>query len=191
MPLQPVQQGIASQSAGAKASLPSTWSDHSVDISLDFLGPGMHPPKPSQPTLNTLQQGERKGRAGANCDTVARLFSKAPHQSHVIYNLALSFTEFVLSFPGNQAPANMLSQGFSVMSLGPPTIRQPVNPMMHPGAGTGMGMGMGMAPNQGMMVMGMNMGMPGSMGMGMGMMNPAMVQQPKHDAFADFANFGK
>lgn len=88
----------------------------------------------------------------------------------------------------------MLSQGFSVMSLGPTTVRPPVNPMMHPGAGMGMGMGvgMGMAPNQGMMGMGMNMGgMPGTMGMGMGMMNPAVVQQPKHDAFADFANFGK
>ncbi|CAI5651635.1 clathrin interactor 1a isoform X3 [Oreochromis niloticus] len=154
-PLQPVQQGVSSQGAGAKASLPSTWSDHSVNISLDFLGPGMHPPKPAQPSLNTLQQG-------------------------------------------NQAPGNMLSQGFSNMSLGPTAVQPPVNPMMHPGAG------MGMAPNQGMMGMrmwmhqggmnmgmpqgGMTMGMPGGMGMGM---NPAMAQQPKQDAFADFGNFGK
>lgn len=65
VPLQPAQQGAASQSAGAKASLPSTWSDHKVDISLDFLGPGMQPPKPMQPTLNTLQQGERSRRAVA------------------------------------------------------------------------------------------------------------------------------
>ncbi|XP_037531312.1 clathrin interactor 1a [Nematolebias whitei] len=153
-PLQPqlVQHGGASQSAGAKASLPSTWSDHSVNISLDFLGPGMTPPKPSQPSLNTLQQG-------------------------------------------HPAPANMLSQGFSNMSIGATTVRPPVNTMMHPGAS----MGMGMAPNQGMMGMGMNMGMPqagmtmgmpGAMGMGMGM-NPQMIQQPKHDAFADFGNFGK
>lgn len=151
MPLQPVQQGMASQGAGAKASLPSTWSDHSVNISLDFLGPGMQPPKPSQPSLNTLQQGY-------------------------------------------QVPANMLSQGFSSMSLGPTTVRPPVNPMMQPGGGMGMnmgmGMGMGMTPNPGMMGMGMNMGMPSAMGMRMGM-NPAMVQQPKQDAFADFANFGK
>uniref|UniRef100_A0A3Q2WDY9 Clathrin interactor 1a n=1 Tax=Haplochromis burtoni TaxID=8153 RepID=A0A3Q2WDY9_HAPBU len=168
--LQPVQQGVSSQGAGAKASLPSTWSDHSVNISLDFLGPGMQPPKPAQPSLNTLQQG-------------------------------------------NQAPGNMLSQGFSNMSLGPTAARPPVNPMMHPGAGMGMGMGMGMAPNQGMMGMGMNMGMhqggmnmgmhQGGMNMGMpqggmtmgmpgGMgMNPAMAQQPKQDAFADFGNFGK
>ncbi|XP_075958970.1 clathrin interactor 1a isoform X2 [Anarhichas minor] len=152
----PMQQGMAG-GAGAKAALPATWSDPSVNISLDFLGPGALPPKQSQPTLNTLQHG-------------------------------------------NQTPANMLSQGFSGMSLGTTTVQPPVNPMMHPGAGMGMGMGMatnqgmmGMATNQGMMGMGMNMGMPqGGMAMGMGMgMNPAMVQQPKHDAFADFGNFGK
>ena len=59
-PLQPQQpqQGMASQGPGAKAMLPSTWSNHAVNISLDFLSPGMQPPKPSQPTLNTLQQGE-------------------------------------------------------------------------------------------------------------------------------------
>lgn len=83
------------------------------------------------------------------------------------------------------------------MNLGPTPVRPPANAMMQPGAG--MGMGMGMVPNQGMMGMGMNMGMPqggmtmgmpGGMGMGMGM-HPAMVQQPKHDAFADFGNFGK
>uniref|UniRef100_A0A1A8BW94 Clathrin interactor 1a n=1 Tax=Nothobranchius kadleci TaxID=1051664 RepID=A0A1A8BW94_NOTKA len=152
VPMQPqsVQQAAASQSSGAKASLPSTWSDHTVNISLDFLVPGVQPPKPSQPSLNTLQQG-------------------------------------------HPVPANMLSQGFSSMNLGPTNIRPPANAMMHPAAG------MGMAPNQAMMGMGMNMGMPqggmtmgmpGAMGMGMGM-NPGMVQQPKHDAFADFGNFGK
>ncbi|XP_047208918.1 clathrin interactor 1a [Girardinichthys multiradiatus] len=153
-PLQPqsMQQGMASQGPGANASFPSTWSDHSVNINLDFLGPGMQPPKPSQPSLNTLQQG-------------------------------------------NQLAPNMLSQGFASMNLGPTPVRPPVNAMMQPGAG----MGMGMVPNQGMMAMGMNMGMPqggmamgmpGGMGMGSGM-NPAMFQQPKHDAFADFGNFGK
>ncbi|MEQ2305938.1 hypothetical protein AMECASPLE_003132 [Ameca splendens] len=149
---QPMQQGMASQGPGAKASLPSTWSDHSVNINLDFLGPGMQPPKPSQPSLNTLQQG-------------------------------------------NQLAPNMLSHGFASMNLGPTPVRPPVNAMMQPGAG----MGMGMVPNQGMMAMGMSMGMPqggmamgmpGGMGTGLGM-NPAMFQQPKHDAFADFGNFGK
>nr|XP_040029773.1 clathrin interactor 1a isoform X2 [Gasterosteus aculeatus aculeatus] len=159
--LLPMQQGMASQGAGAKAALPATWSDPSVNINLDFLGPGAHPPKQSQPTLNTLQHG-------------------------------------------NQTPTSMLCPGFSAMSIGTTTVRAPVNPMMHPASGMGMGMatnqammGMGMATNQAMMGMGMNMGMPqGGMAMGMpnaaGMgMNPAMVQQPRHDAFADFGNFGK
>ncbi|XP_010771097.1 clathrin interactor 1, partial [Notothenia coriiceps] len=53
--MQPMQQGGASQ--GAKAALPATWSDSSINISLDFLGPGVQPPKQSQPTLNTLQHG--------------------------------------------------------------------------------------------------------------------------------------
>ncbi|XP_034070818.1 clathrin interactor 1a [Gymnodraco acuticeps] len=143
--MQPMQQGGASQ--GAKAALPATWSDSSINISLDFLGPGVQPPKQSQPTLNTLQHG-------------------AP------------------------VPSSMLPQGFAAMNLGPAAVKSPVSPMMHPGAGMGMspnqgmmGMGMGMSPNQGMMGMGMNMGMP-QMGMGMN-------QQPKHDAFADFGNFGK
>ncbi|XP_053735004.1 clathrin interactor 1a [Synchiropus splendidus] len=146
--LQPAQQGPA-----AKAPLPSTWSDPSVNISLDFLGPGMHAPKASQPSLNSLQQG-------------------------------------------SMTSPTMLSQGMSAMNLGPSPVRPAMSPMMHPSVGM---MGMGMVPNPAMMGMSMNMGMPQSgmpmgmpaaMGMGMGM-NPGMVQQPKNDAFADFANFGK
>lgn len=88
MPLQPVQQGVASQGAGAKASLPSTWADPTVNISLDFLGPGMQPPKPSQPTLSTLQQGERNGGSDMKGDTVARLSFKAHTiKSNVIFKM--------------------------------------------------------------------------------------------------------
>lgn len=71
MSLQPVQQGMAAQGAGGKAALPSTWADQSVNISLDFLSPGMQPPKPSQPTLNTLQHGEKNGSAGESVDAAA------------------------------------------------------------------------------------------------------------------------
>lgn len=53
-PLVP-QQSVQKQEA-KKASMPSTWSDSSVNISLDYLGPGMLPPKPTQPTLNMMQQ---------------------------------------------------------------------------------------------------------------------------------------
>ncbi|XP_050983591.1 clathrin interactor 1a [Labeo rohita] len=169
-PLMP-QQPMA-QKPNPKAALPSTWSNSNVNISLDYLGPGMHPPKPSQPTLNMMQQG-------------------------------------------GQTPVNMMTQGFAGMNLGmqaaPAMVRPPTNTMMG-GMNMGMQPGMtgstmpmpnmgGMPVNQGMMGMNMNMGMstaqmgmPGNMGMGTGMpvmgMNPAMGQ-PKQDAFADFANFGK
>lgn len=49
------QQSVQKQEA-KKASMPSTWSDSSVNISLDYLGPGMQPPKPTQPTLSMMQQ---------------------------------------------------------------------------------------------------------------------------------------
>ncbi|KAM5172120.1 clathrin interactor 1 [Mantella aurantiaca] len=37
-------------------SLPATWSDPSVNISLDSLIPGMQPHKPAQPSLNAMMQ---------------------------------------------------------------------------------------------------------------------------------------
>lgn len=168
VPLMP-QQPMA-QKPNPKAPVPSTWSNSNVDISLDYLGPGMQPPKPSQPTLSMMQQGV-------------------------------------------QTPVNMMTQGFVGMNLGmqaaPSMVRPPTNTMVG-GMNMGMQPGMtaspmsmpqmgGMPVNQGMMGMNMNMGMsaatmgmPGGMGTGMpGMgMNPAMGQ-PKQDAFADFANFGK
>lgn len=102
----------------------------------------------------------------------------------------------------------MMTQGFAGMNLGMQPSPAPVRPAINPMMGTmgmpptmgGGAMGVtpmgGMAINQGMMGMNMNMGMPGAVGMGMGMslpamsINPGMAQQ-KHDAFADFANFGK
>ncbi|XP_053486403.1 clathrin interactor 1a isoform X2 [Ictalurus furcatus] len=163
-PLVP-QQSLEKQEA-KKASMPSTWSDSSVNISLDYLAPGMQPPKPTQPTLNMMQ------------------------------------------YHGVQVPVNMMTQGFAGMSLGmqpsPTSVRPPTNPMMGnmgmPPAMGGGAMGVtpmgGMPLNQGMMGMNMNMGMPGAVGMGMGMSVPVMsmssaMAQQKHDAFADFANFGK
>ncbi|KAJ8254701.1 hypothetical protein GJAV_G00196210 [Gymnothorax javanicus] len=162
-PLDPLMsQQVGVQKSGTKASLPSTWSDPSVNISLDFLSPGMQPPKQSQPTLSMMQQ------------------------------------------QGVQAPANMMAQSFAGMNLNmqptPTPVRPPANPMM-PGASgmtmgmmPNMGMGtMGMAPGMGMMGFNMNMAMSAS---GAGMAMPGMavgpgVTQPKQDAFANFANFGK
>uniref|UniRef100_A0A8C7JUD3 Clathrin interactor 1 n=1 Tax=Oncorhynchus kisutch TaxID=8019 RepID=A0A8C7JUD3_ONCKI len=52
----PQQHEVMLGTEGSMGSaIPSTWSDSSVNISLDFLAPGMQPPKPVQPTLNTLQ----------------------------------------------------------------------------------------------------------------------------------------
>lgn len=109
----------------------------------------------------------------------------------------------------------MVTQGFAGMNLGmqatPTMVRPPANTMM---GGMNMGMQPGMAGgamcmptmggmplNQGMVGMNMNMGMStaamgmtGNMGMGTGMPVMGMsgaVGQPKQDAFADFANFGK
>lgn len=54
-PLVP-QQPVA-QKPDPKASMPSTWSNSNVDISLDHLG-HLQPPKPSQPTLSMMQHGK-------------------------------------------------------------------------------------------------------------------------------------
>uniref|UniRef100_A0A3P8WX98 Clathrin interactor 1a n=1 Tax=Cynoglossus semilaevis TaxID=244447 RepID=A0A3P8WX98_CYNSE len=160
-PLQPLQQGVVKHGAGAKASLPSTWADHSVNINLDFLGPGGQPPKPSQPSLNKLQQGELM---------LLMIIRYRTDQ--------LSPCSGMMGMPPNQGLMGMPpNQGM----MGMP----PNQGMMGMASNQGM---MGMAMNMGMPQGGMTMGMPGVMGMGM---SPAVVQQPKHDAFADFGNFGK
>ncbi|XP_029021497.1 clathrin interactor 1a isoform X2 [Betta splendens] len=179
--MQPVQQGASSQSAGAKAPLPSTWSDPSVNISLDFLGPGMHPPKPSQPTLNTLQQGNQ---------VPANMLSQG------FANMSLGTT--TIRPPINPNPMMQPGAGMGMgMAMTPQQGMMGMGMTMGmPQGGMTMGMpqgGMTMGMPQGGMTMGMpqggmTMGMPGAMGMGM---NPALVQQPKYDAFADFGNFGK
>lgn len=131
-PLQ--RQGIASQGSAAKAALPSTWSDHSVNISLDFLGPGMHAPKPSQPSLNTLQQGNQPP---ANM-------------------LAQGFTHMNLG-PTTIRPAvnPMMHPGVGMgMGMVPNQGMMGMNMMGMPQPGMGMGMGMGMPG-----AMGMGMGM--------------------------------
>ncbi|XP_032885869.1 clathrin interactor 1 [Amblyraja radiata] len=165
----------------AKPSLPSTWSDPSVNISLDFLTPGMQSPKPQQPSLNTMMQQQ-----GAQ-----------PPVNLVTQN----FSTISISSPTSAMPPR--PPGASHLTAN----NVPVGMGMQNAMGTGavgmnpMGVPQGNVMNQGMM--GMNMGMApagmtltGSMGMGvpaMGIsasMQPAMVQS-KQDAFANFANFSK
>ncbi|XP_036444053.1 clathrin interactor 1 isoform X1 [Colossoma macropomum] len=171
-PLLPQQ--MSGQKPGGKVSMPATWSDPSVNISLDFLSMGMNPPKPSQPTLNTMmQQGIQ------------------PPINMVTQN----FAGMTLNTPTGVAvrpPINpVMGSGGTGMGM-PPTMATGTVGMGSVGIGgvpTGQGL-MGMNMNMAPVGLGLSggLGMP-VMGMGQGM-TPTMLQ-PKQDAFANFGNFGK
>ncbi|XP_040006967.1 clathrin interactor 1-like [Xiphias gladius] len=189
------QQPIGQQQnvgVGGQGSLGSTWSDPSVNISLDFLSAGLNPTK-TPPTLNNIIQ--QQGVPPVNL-------------------LAQNFGGLNLSSPPHvtpiRPPANPLMAG-SAMTMGMPASMATGMPAtlaagMPPSMTTGtLGMG-GIPVNQGMMGMNMsmNMGMTspvmmggvagmGVPGVGMGLahsINPGVVP-PKQDAFANFGNFGK
>uniref|UniRef100_A0A5F8G360 Clathrin interactor 1 n=1 Tax=Monodelphis domestica TaxID=13616 RepID=A0A5F8G360_MONDO len=154
-------------------TLPSTWSDPSVNISLDNLLPGMQPSKPQQPSLNTMIQQQ--------------------NMQQPMNVMTQSFGAVNLSSPPNMIPVRPQT---NTLMGGPMPVGMP-NVM----TGT-MGIAsLGNTPlmNQGMMGMNVNMGMPSSgLGltgtMGMGVPSLAMASgtvQPKQDAFANFANFSK
>ncbi|KAF6280526.1 clathrin interactor 1 [Rhinolophus ferrumequinum] len=154
-------------------TLPSTWSDPSVNISLDNLLPGMQPSKPQQPSLNTMIQQQ-------NMQQPMNLMTQ-------------SFGAVNLSSPSNMLPVRPQTT---------PLMGGPM-PLSMPSVMTGtMGMApLGNTPmmSQNMMGMSMNIGMSAAgMGLtgtvGMGVPNLAMASgtvQPKQDAFANFANFSK
>ncbi|KAF7663552.1 hypothetical protein LDENG_00207890 [Lucifuga dentata] len=175
--------GVAGQ-----GSLGSTWSDPSVNISLDFLSAGLNPTK-TPPTLNSIIQ--QQGAPPVNL-------------------LAQNFGGLNLSSPPHvtpiRPPANPMIAS-NTMTMGMPAMPAGIPASLAAGMPTSMTtgtMGMGGIPvNQGMigMNMSMNMGMAspvmmggmGVPGVGMGLahpITPAMVQ-PKQDAFANFGNFGK
>ncbi|XP_066129247.1 clathrin interactor 1 isoform X1 [Saccopteryx bilineata] len=154
-------------------TLPSTWSDPSVNISLDNLLPGMQPSKPQQPSLNTMIQQQ--------------------NMQQPVNVMTQSFGAVNLSSPSNMLPVRPQTN----------TLMGGPMPMSMPNVMTGaMGMSpLGNTPmmSQSMMGMNMNIGMStAGMGLtgtvGMGMPNLAMTSgtvQPKQDAFANFANFSK
>uniref|UniRef100_A0A3B4B4L3 ENTH domain-containing protein n=1 Tax=Periophthalmus magnuspinnatus TaxID=409849 RepID=A0A3B4B4L3_9GOBI len=158
MPQQPMGQ---QQKVGGQGALGSTWSDPSVNISLDFLSAGLNPNK-TPPTLNNIIQ--QQGVPPVNL-------------------LAQNFGGLNLSSPPHVTPirpaANPMMSG-NCMSFGMPT-----SPPMTTGMPTMMGMNMNMNLGMGAPVM---MGVP-TMGLTHSM-SPAMVP-PKQDAFANFGNFGK
>ncbi|MBN3302503.1 clathrin interactor 1a isoform X2 [Amia ocellicauda] len=176
-----VHQMQAAQKHGAKASLPATWSDPSVNISLDFLSPGMQPPKPQQPTLNTMiqQQGVQpalnvvgQSFAGMNLNVQPSPLAVRPPTNPMMASPGVA-----IGMPPSMATGGM---GLSPMGMATGTAIPPSQGMMN--------MNMGMPPAGMGMAGPMGMGMP-AMGMAAGM-NTAMVQ-PKQDAFANFGNFGK
>ncbi|NXG07951.1 EPN4 protein, partial [Sakesphorus luctuosus] len=162
----------------ARKTLPLTWSDPSVNISLDNLVPGMQPSKPQQPSLNDMMQQQ--------------------NMQQPMNVMTQNFAAVNLSPQPNMMPVrpqtSPLMGGPMPVGMGMPSVM----------SGT-MGMTpMGPMPmmNQGMMGMNMNMGVPATgMGLtgtiGMGVPNMAMTSltpgtvQPKQDAFANFANFSK
>lgn len=188
------QQGIGQQQkagVGGQGSLGSTWSDPSVNISLDFLSAGLNPTK-TPPTLNNIIQ--QQGVPPVNL-------------------LAQNFGGLNLSSPPHvtpiRPPTNPMMAG-NAITMGMPASMTTGMPgslaaSMPPSMATGT-MGMGVPVNQGMMGMNMsmNMGMAtpvmmggmagmGVPGVGMGLthsISPAVVP-PKQDAFANFGSFGK
>ncbi|CAN2387341.1 Clathrin interactor 1 [Pristimantis euphronides] len=119
--------------------LPSTWSDPSVNISLDSLMPGMQPCKPSQPSLNAMmQQQTMQQPMGMMPQTFANLnISGSPGMMP-----SRPQTSPILPGPmtGAMGIPNMMT-GTMGMAAIPPMMNQGV--MVMPGT---MGMPMGIAP---------------------------------------------
>ncbi|XP_010193067.1 PREDICTED: clathrin interactor 1 isoform X2 [Mesitornis unicolor] len=157
----------------ASKTLPSTWSDPSVNISLDNLVPGIQPSKPQQPSLNTMMQQQNMQQpmnvmtqnfAAVNLSPQPNMMPVRPQTSPMM---------------GGPIPVGMGMPGVMSGTMGP-------TPMMNQGV-LGMNMNMGV-PATGMSLMGtIGMGLPN---IAMTSLTPGTVQ-PKQDAFANFANFSK
>ncbi|XP_021265994.1 clathrin interactor 1 [Numida meleagris] len=162
----------------ASKTLPSTWSDPSVNISLDNLVPGLQPSKPQQPSLNTMMQQQNMQQpmnvmtqnfAAVNLNPQPNMMPVRPQTSPLMGG----------SIPVGMGMPSVMPGTMGMTSMGP-------MPMLNQGT-------MGMNMNMGVPATGM--GLTGTIGMGitnisMTSMTPGTVQ-PKQDAFANFANFSK
>ncbi|XP_037762142.1 clathrin interactor 1 [Chelonia mydas] len=163
----------------ASKTLPSTWSDPSVNISLDNLVPGMQPSKPQQPSLNTMIQ-QQNMQQPVNVMTQNFAAVSLNSQSNVMPVRSPTSSLMGGSIPVGMGMPSVMTGTMGMTSLGN-------TPMMNQGI-------MGMNVNMGMPAAGM--GLTGTMGMGVptiamtSAMTPGTVQ-PKQDAFANFANFSK
>ncbi|XP_064134985.1 clathrin interactor 1 isoform X4 [Loxodonta africana] len=154
-------------------TMPSTWSDPSVNISLDNLLPGMQPSKPQQPSLNTMIQQQNMQQP---MNVMTQSFGAVNLSSQSNMLPVRPQANPLMGGPMPVSMPNMMTGSMGMAPLGNP-------PMM----------------NQSLMGMNMNVGMssPGlglSGTMGMGVPNVAMTSgtvQPKQDAFANFTNFNK
>uniref|UniRef100_A0A3Q3KIU3 ENTH domain-containing protein n=1 Tax=Monopterus albus TaxID=43700 RepID=A0A3Q3KIU3_MONAL len=174
MPTMPLSR--SQQVDTVNGSLGSTWSDPSVNISLDFLSAGLNTTKTS-PTLNNIIQ----------------------QQVPPVNLLAQNFGGLNLSSPPHvgpiRPPANPMMAGSAMnMATMPPSMTTGAMGMGGIPVNQGM-MGMNMSINMGMTAPMMMGGMPGMgvPGVGMGLphsISPAVVP-PKQDAFANFGNLGK
>uniref|UniRef100_A0A8C2ZSH2 Clathrin interactor 1b n=1 Tax=Cyclopterus lumpus TaxID=8103 RepID=A0A8C2ZSH2_CYCLU len=177
MPLSRSQQPIGQQQkvgVGGPGSLGSTWSDPSVNISLDFLSAALNPTK-TLPTLNNIIQ--QQGIVSPPHVTPSR-----PQATPLMASNAMT-----MGMPASMAtgmPVSLASSMPPSMTTGMGGI--PVNQGM---MGMNISMNMGMATP--VMMGGMaGMGVPG-VGLGLGHSITPAVVPPKQDAFANFGSFGK
>nr|XP_057943082.1 clathrin interactor 1-like isoform X1 [Doryrhamphus excisus] len=157
---------------GVPGSLGSTWSDPSVNISLDFLSSNLNPTK-SQTALNNILQQQ----------------GVPP-----VHLMAQNFGGLNLSTPPDVTPIRPLANHMMANTTMPPSMTSgPVGMGTLP-VNSGM-MGMNMSMNMGMAAPIMMGGMTsmGAPGVGMGHTHSVApgVVPVKQDAFSSFGNFGK
>ncbi|XP_060791862.1 clathrin interactor 1 isoform X3 [Neoarius graeffei] len=164
-------QQMGAQKPGGKTSMPPTWSDPSVNISLDFLSMGINPPKPSQPSLNTMmQQGVQPPVSLVTQNFAGMMLNTQPVPARPAMNPGMASGNMSMVMPPTMATGNM---GIGSMVIGGMPANQGLMGMNMASAGLGLSGGLGMS----------------SMSMGQGM-NSAMLQT-KSQAFPNFGNFGQ
>ncbi|XP_041703825.2 clathrin interactor 1 [Coregonus clupeaformis] len=128
-PLQPQQQQqvMLGTQGSMGSAIPSTWSDSSVNISLDFLAPGVQPPKPAQPTLNTLHGGQpippvnmlSQGFAGMGLAPIRPATTLMMHPGAGM-GMGMNMGAMGMGMPG----AMGMGMGMSAMSMGSGMVQQ-------------------------------------------------------------------
>ncbi|XP_025093392.1 clathrin interactor 1-like isoform X3 [Pomacea canaliculata] len=181
----------------SKKTMPSTWSDSKVDISLDALNPAARQNKMVTPSLNQMQQ-QMTSPGFVRWYDVANTGLASP-TGMMRTNMGQGMVANTMMAPGMMGGQGMapgmiggqgmagLAPGFAAMSLQSPTGM----PMMAPHPMMGQPMGYGIPPG-----MTMTAGMMGGLNTSpMGMTAPSAMQssfqQRTDQAFASFGNIKK